>query len=96
LGKSRPAKSFGPGGGGTIFCVVLEPSFGGINLLPNGTILLTGSGPPSASYRLWTTTNLPGSPTLLQSGSFDPNGSFSVTDSTPTPSGARFYYISVP
>ena len=86
----------GPGGGGTIFRIVLTPSFVGINPVNSGTFQLTGSGPPGASYRLWTTTNLPVFRTLLQSGSFDTNGAFSVIDSTPTPSGARFYRISVP
>lgn len=86
----------GPGGGGTIYRIVLTPSFSGINRLPGGNLLLIGSGPPRATYRLWTTTNLPAFPTLLQSNVFDTNGAFSFLDTTVGAAGARFYRISIP
>jgi uncharacterized repeat protein (TIGR03803 family) len=87
----------GPGGGGTLFRVVLTPSFTGIEKLPDGNVLLTGSGIPNSTFRLWTAeslSTLSAFSTLLATNVFDPDGKFSFTDETATNSAARFYLLS--
>ena len=88
----------GPGGGGTIFRVILAPRFEGIALLPDRRIVLNATGPSGSSLRLWTATN-PATPapswTVLKSSAFDANGSFSYTDSPPV-SVQGYYRLSVP
>src|SRR5262249_9922380 len=89
----------GSGGGGTIFRVVLTPSFTSIAKLPNGNIQLNGNGPASSPFRLWAASNLLSpSPfwTLLTSNIVDASGAFSFTDQTAADSPRRFYRISVP
>jgi uncharacterized repeat protein (TIGR03803 family) len=89
----------GLGGAGTIFRVLLAPSFRGIAKLSDGNVLLTGNGFAGSSYRLWSASGL-SSPsnfsTLVTSNVFDVNGTFAYTDFTATNSAARFYRISVP
>src|SRR5262249_4535702 len=88
----------GPGGGGTIFRVVLAPQFAGIAQLPDHRIVLNATGPSGTSFRLWTTLN-PATPasawTVLKTSAFDANGTFTYTD-TPPASIQGFYRLSVP
>lgn len=88
----------GPGGGGTIFRVVLAPQFAGIGQLPDRRVVLNATGPSGTSFRLWTATNLampPQSWTVLKSNVFDANGTFSYTDAPPV-SVQGYYRLSVP
>ncbi len=87
----------GPGGGGTIFRIILAPKFTGIARAANGNISLSGTGSFGGAYRIWTSTNLMtpiAAWTLLTNGVFDANAAFSLTNVT-TASG-QFYRISVP
>jgi uncharacterized repeat protein (TIGR03803 family) len=89
----------GSGGGGTIFRIVLTPRFTSITRMPNGSVLLTGNGPPGATFRLLASTDvsLPiASRTSLTTLAFDTNGQFSFTDVGAATVDARFYRISVP
>ena len=89
----------GPGGGGTIFRIVLTPHFTGIAKGPGGSVRLTGTGPSGASFRLLAATNvsLPiASWTSLTTSAFDTNGQFSFTDQGATTVNARFYRVSTP
>jgi uncharacterized repeat protein (TIGR03803 family) len=88
----------GPGGGGTIFRVILAPQLTGIAQLPNRSIVLNATGPAGTSLRLWTSTNLAtpvSSWTVLKNGAFDANGTFSYTDGPPA-SVQGYYRLSVP
>ena len=88
----------GPGGGGTIFRLIIS-AFTNVARQPSGSVLLTGTGPANGSYRLWARTDLSlpiTSWTLLTSASFDSNGNFSYTDAGAATSPSRFYQLSVP
>jgi uncharacterized repeat protein (TIGR03803 family) len=88
----------GPGGGGTIFRLAL-PAFTSVTKQPDGSMLLTGTGPANGSYRLSASADLSlpfASGTLLTSASFDSNGNFSYTDVGATAHASRFYELSVP
>ena len=88
----------GPGGGGTIFRLVIS-AFTSVARQPGGSVLLTGTGPANGSYRLWASTDLSlpfASWTLLTSASFDSNGNFSYTDAGAATNPSRFYQLSVP
>jgi uncharacterized repeat protein (TIGR03803 family) len=89
----------GPGGGGTIFRIVLTSQFTGIAKGPGGSVVLTGTGPSGEAYRLLASTNvsLPiASWTSLTTNAFDTNGQFSFTDAGAATVNVRFYRISVP
>ena len=90
--------SGGPGGGGTIFRLVIS-AFTRVARQPGGSVLLTGNGPTNGAYSLWASTDLSlpvASWTLLTSHSFDSNGNFSYTDASAANNSSRFYQISVP
>jgi uncharacterized repeat protein (TIGR03803 family) len=85
-------------GGGTIFRLVIS-AFTSVVRQPDGSVLLTGTGPANGSYRLWASTDLSlpaASWTLLTSASFDSSGSFSHMDAGAATEAARFYQLSVP
>jgi uncharacterized repeat protein (TIGR03803 family) len=87
-------------GGGTIFRIVLtpQPQLAGVKKMPNGTKLITGTGPAASAFRLWATTNVsrPFSTwTLLTNSVFASDGTFSFTD-TAANMPARFYRVSMP
>jgi uncharacterized repeat protein (TIGR03803 family) len=89
----------GPGGGGTIFRIVLTPQLTRIAQAPLGNVLLTGTGFPGATFHLLTSTNISlpiASWTSLTTGVFDTNGQFSFTDTTAATAKMRFYRISTP
>jgi len=89
----------GPGGGGTIFRVVLTPQFTGITTGFDGSVLLTGTGPANATFHILASADvsLPiTSWTSLTTGAFDTNGQFAFTDVTAATVKTRFYRISVP
>ena len=88
----------GPGGGGTIFRVVLAPQFAGIASLSDRRLVLTATAPPGAPFRLWTSPD-PAAPvqswTVLANGTFGVDGTLSYTDGPPV--AVRGYYrLSVP
>ena len=88
----------GPGGGGTIFRVVLTPQFPGIAKLPDRRLVLTATGPSGTPLRLWTSANVSTpvqSWTLLTNGEFGVDGTFSYTDGPPI-AVQGFYRLSVP
>ena len=88
----------GPGGGGTIFRLVLQPLFTGITLTSSGNIVLTGTGLPQTPYRLWAASDLStpfASWTLLTNGQSATDGSFTFTDNTPAPP-TRYYRATTP
>ena len=89
----------GPGGGGTIFRIVLTPHLGGIARLANGNVSLTGTGPSGSPFQLWASTD-PSAPvsfwTLLTTGIFAADGTFSFTDTGAANMAARFYRVSTP
>src|SRR5262249_17803228 len=89
----------GPGGGGTIFRIVLAPHLAGIAKLPNGGRLLTGTRPSARPFRLWASTDLSrplASWTLLTNGVFAADGTFSYLDGASAAIPARFYQVSAP
>ena len=89
----------GSSGGGTIFRVVLTPLFKSIARVSDGNVLIAGSGPSDAAYRLWASANLSipvESWTLLTNGVFASDGTFSFTDTGTAASPARFYRVSAP
>src|SRR5262249_11953715 len=89
----------GPGGGGTIFRIVLTPHLKGIATLPNGGRLLTGTGPSASPFRLWASPHLSrpvASWTLLTNGLFANDGTFSFMDTAAAAITARFYRVSTP
>jgi uncharacterized repeat protein (TIGR03803 family) len=88
----------GPGGGGTIFRILLAPRITSMTNLSDRRLVLTATAPPGAPYRLWTSPN-PAAPTqswtVLTNGIFGLDGSLSYTDSPPT--GVQGYYrLSLP
>src|SRR5262249_42349682 len=89
----------GPGGGGTIFRIVLTPRLSGITRLANGDVSLTGTGPSGSPFRLWTSTDV-AKPlafwTLLTNSTFAADGTFSLADTAAANLTARFYRVSVP
>jgi uncharacterized repeat protein (TIGR03803 family) len=89
----------GPGGGGTIFRIVLMPRLTRIAKLANGGALVTGTGLPASPFRLWTSTD-PSIPVaswaLLTNGIFANDGTFSFTDVASAGIPARFYRVSTP
>jgi uncharacterized repeat protein (TIGR03803 family) len=88
----------GPGGGGTIFRVVLMPQIAGIANLPNRRLLLTATGPSGTPFRLWTSANVATptqSWTVLTNDSFGPDETYFYTNNPPD--GVQgFYRLSVP
>jgi uncharacterized repeat protein (TIGR03803 family) len=88
----------GPGGGGTLFRMVLTPVLTGVTSGVNGNMVVAGSGPPGTSYRLLASADV-STPlaawTSLTSGVFGPDGVFSFTDNGATLK-ARFYRLSTP
>ncbi|HXU76341.1 MAG TPA: choice-of-anchor tandem repeat GloVer-containing protein, partial [Methylomirabilota bacterium] len=89
----------GPGGGGTIFRIVLAPQFTSITRLPGGSVLLAGAGLSGDNFHLLASTNIftpLASWTSLTNGSFDDSGQFSFTDPGAAIANTRFYRISVP
>jgi hypothetical protein len=87
-----------PGGGGTIFRLVM-PRLSGMARQPAGSFLLTGTGPANEAYRLWAGTDfsLPfTSWRRVTNGFFESNGNLSCTDVSATTNSSRFYRISVP
>jgi uncharacterized repeat protein (TIGR03803 family) len=88
----------GSGGGGTIFRLIVS-AFTGVTSQPGGSVLLTGTGPANASYRLWASSDLSSpfsSRNLLTSASFDSKGSFSYRDPGASTNSFRLYQLSVP
>jgi uncharacterized repeat protein (TIGR03803 family) len=88
----------GPGGGGTIFRVVLTPQFAGIGRLPDNRLVLTATGPSGTPFRLWTSTNVATpiqSWTVLTNGSFSADETYSYTSSPPA-AFQGFFRLSVP
>jgi uncharacterized repeat protein (TIGR03803 family) len=86
-------------GGGVIFRLVTAPKFGAPTMQPEGSVLLTGTGLPNDSLRIWVTEDLSSrfiSWTLLTSNSFDSGGHFSFTDTASIGNRLRFYRLSVP
>jgi uncharacterized repeat protein (TIGR03803 family) len=89
----------GTGNGGTIFRIVLTPHLASITRLLDGSILITGTGPSSNSFRLWASTDLAkpiASWTQLTNGVFAADGTFSFTDMPAAATPARFYRVSTP
>ena len=65
---------------------------------PDGSILISGSGPANVGYNLLTTTNLAlplSSWTVLVTNVFNVNGNFSFNDPSAGSNNARFYLITV-
>ena len=88
----------GPGGGGTIFRVILTPQFASIAKLPNRRLVLTATAPSGTPFRLWTSTNIANpiqSWTVLTNGAFGMDGTYSYTDNPPA-AVQGFYRLSVP
>jgi uncharacterized repeat protein (TIGR03803 family) len=89
----------GPGGGGTIFRIVLTPRFDGIAPVSDGDVLITGTGPSDNAYRVWASGDLAlpvTSWTLLTNGVFASDGKFSFTDKGTAAVPVRFYQVSTP
>jgi uncharacterized repeat protein (TIGR03803 family) len=88
----------GPGGGGTIFRVVLAPQFTGIASLADRRFVLSATAPPGARFRLLSSPN-PAAPvqswTVLTNGTFGVDGTLFYTDSLPLPIQA-YYRLSKP
>jgi len=89
----------GPGGGGTVFRILLTPQLTGIAKSVDGSVTITGNGPPTSPFRLWAST-LPSAPVAswapLTNGVFAADGSFSYTDTAAAAQPARFYRVSTP
>jgi len=89
----------GPGGGGTIFRIVLTPLLTGITKGVNGGMVVVGSGLPGNSYRLLASDDVSAPVatwTSLTSGNFGADGAFSFTDNGAATIKARFYRLSSP
>lgn len=87
----------GPRGGGIIFRLAVYPHLAIEVKKPSGETLITGTGLPNEGYRLRVSTDLSlpiSSWTLLQSESFDSNGTFSYTDRSAVTDTSRFYHVS--
>lgn len=87
----------GPGGGGTIFRVVLAPRFTGIAKLPD-RLVLTAAGPSGTPFRLWTSTGVAApvqSWTVLTNGVFGGEGTYSYTEGL-SAAVQGYYRLSVP
>jgi uncharacterized repeat protein (TIGR03803 family) len=88
----------GPGGGGTIFRVVLASQFTGISSLADRRLVLSATAPPGASFRLLTSTN-PAAPvpswSVLTNGTFGVDGTLSYTDRPPI-AVQGYYRLSLP
>lgn len=88
----------GPGGGGTIFRVVLAPTFSGMVSLPDRRLVISATAPPSAPFRLLTSSELAAPVdtwTVLTNGNFDLDGTLSYTDHAPV-AVRGFYRLSTP
>jgi uncharacterized repeat protein (TIGR03803 family) len=89
----------GPGGGGTLFRIVLAPLLTGITKGLNGSMVVTGSGAPDSPFRLLSSADV-SAPiatwTSLTSGVLDADGTFSFTDNGAAASQGRFYRLSTP
>jgi uncharacterized repeat protein (TIGR03803 family) len=88
----------GPGGGGTIFRVVLTPQFAGIAKLPDRRLVLTATGPSGTPFRLLTSANVATpvqSWTMLTNGVFGVDETYSYTDG-PLATVQGFYRLSAP
>jgi len=89
----------GPGGGGTLFRIVLTPLLTGITKGADGNMVVTGTGPPDSPYRLLSSANV-SAPlatwTSLTSGILGADGTFSFTDDGAAAVQARFYRLSIP
>jgi uncharacterized repeat protein (TIGR03803 family) len=88
----------GPGGGGTIFRVVLAPQFTGIASLSDHRLVLAATAPPGIPFRLWTSPDPAAavqSWTELTNGTFGADGMLSYTDRPPV-AGQGYYRLSVP
>jgi len=89
----------GPGGGGTIYRIVLTPLLTGITKGLNGGMVLNGSGVPGSSYQLLSAANV-SAPlaawTSLTSGIFGADGTFSFVDNGAAVVQTRFYRLSAP
>jgi uncharacterized repeat protein (TIGR03803 family) len=89
----------GTGNGGTIFRIVLAPHLASITRLLDGSILITGTGPSSNSFRLWASVDLSkpiASWTQLTNGVFAADGTFIFTDTVTAAVPAKFYRVSTP
>src|SRR5581483_11445143 len=88
----------GPGGGGTIFRVVVAPMLTGVARSSNGSVNISGTGLPGTGFRLLAagTPAAKPFPTLVTSGAFDTNGDFSFTDAGAVTHGMRFYRLAIP
>ena len=88
----------GPGGGGTIFRILLAPQFSGIAQLLDHRLVLSANGPAATSVRLWTSID-PAAPIQswieVTNSAFDADGRFSYTNTSPT-DAQRYYRLSVP
>jgi uncharacterized repeat protein (TIGR03803 family) len=88
----------GPGGGGTIFRVVLASQLTRIVSLPDRRLVLTATAPPGAPFRLWTSPD-PAAPvqswTMVTNGTIGLDGTLSHTESPPA-AGQGYYRLSVP
>ena len=90
--------SGGPGGGGTVFRLVVS-EFTGIARQAGGSLLLAGTGPANGAFHLWASPDLSlpfKSWSLLTSNLFDTRGKFTYTDPGAVTNNSRFYQISVP
>jgi uncharacterized repeat protein (TIGR03803 family) len=87
----------GAGEGGTIFRIVITAKFTNIALGEDGSVLVTGSGPPDAAYRLLASSDV-SLPlafwTVLTNSTFAADGTFSFTDAGAAAMPARFYRVS--
>src|SRR5207253_1987993 len=82
----------GSGGGGTFFRLVI-PRFRSATRQPGGSMLLTGTGPGDAGFRLWASPDVSmpfTSWTLLTSSFLDRAGNFSFTDASAPANSSRF------
>jgi uncharacterized repeat protein (TIGR03803 family) len=89
----------GPGGSGTIFRIILTPQFTDITKGEGGSILLTGTGPSGATFRLLASPDIAlpiAAWTTLTTGTFGEDGSFSFTDTEARAVSERFYRLSTP
>jgi uncharacterized repeat protein (TIGR03803 family) len=90
--------SGGPGGGGTIFRLLIS-EFTSFARQQDGSFLLGGIGPSNRAFRLWASPNaaLPLTFwTLLTSNLFDIQGRFTYSDRGAATNNSHFYRISVP
>jgi uncharacterized repeat protein (TIGR03803 family) len=88
----------GPGGGGTIFRIVLSSQFKGIASLSDHRLVLAAAAPPGAPFRLWTSPDLSApvqSWTLVTNGAFGADGMLSYTGSPPV-AVQGYFRLSVP